>query len=41
MLVSAFPLAKAPVFAVPASLLSHLVSLVKLVRESQPAPAHA
>jgi hypothetical protein len=41
MLISAFPLVMVPVFAVPASVLLHIVSLMKLVREREPAPARA
>lgn len=41
VLISAFPLALIPVFAVPVSVLLHIVSLIKLARESQSSAVHA
>jgi hypothetical protein len=40
-LISAFPLVMIPVFAVPASVLLHIVSLIKLHRDRRLAIAHA
>jgi hypothetical protein len=40
-LISAFPLVMAPVFAVPISVLLHIVSLMKLSRERRPEIARA
>lgn len=40
-LISAFPLVMVPAFAVPLSVLLHIVSLIKLARETRPAFAHS